>query len=199
MPESKKTSAAVRRAQKHSKVKTIALSLIGVGLLALGLAGVTSLLKQGAQESSEYPVVEPAQVNFSAPDLNLTDVQGNPVSLSNLQGQFVLVNNWATWCPPCKAEMPVLLAYHEDHKDQNFTVVAIESGEPPEQVADFAEDYALTFPVWADPSQQALRAFRQQYLPTSYLIDPSGQVILFWNGVVSRETLDRYVTPRLEN
>jgi peroxiredoxin len=199
MSKTQKSQKAIRSAKRRSNTHIIAAGLMGVGLLALGLAGFMYLLKQNAQASQDYPTVEPAQVNFPAPEINLTDLQGNPVSLKGTQGQFVLVNNWATWCPPCKAEMPVLLAYYEEHKSQNFTVIAIESGEPPTQVADFVQDYEISFPVWADPSQQALQAFRQEYLPTSYLIDPQGQVILFWNGMVSRETLDRYVTPHLEN
>jgi peroxiredoxin len=123
---------------------------------------------------------------------------GNPVSLSQFSGQVMLVNNWAIWCPPCKAEMPVLQTYYDDHKERGFTIIAIEAGEPVADVQAFTKQYGLTFPVWPDPSTKALVAFRNSSLPSSYVIDRSGQVRYTWTGAISRDMLEKYVTPLME-
>ena len=186
---------------KSFTVQAIALALMGVGLLALGVAAWTllpGLLGAAGPGAAEPASAVPAQVSFRAPDLELTDLQGNPVSLAGLRGQYILVNHWATWCPPCKAEMPTLLEYYEDYRHLGFTIVAIDAGEEPEVVADYARRNRLTFPVWPDPEQRAMDAFKENYLPSSYLIDPRGQVVLYWGGAISRAMLDQYLTPLLE-
>jgi len=94
--------------------------------------------------------------------------------------------------------MPVLKDYFEDHNKQGFTIIGIEAGEHPSDVAAFVDDYQLTFPVWPDPTQKSLTAFRNGSLPNSYVIDRSGIVRLAWTGAISREILEQYVTPLLE-
>jgi peroxiredoxin len=175
------------------------MGLIGLGLLILGVAAFVVLPKPGlSDEAARLAAAIPAEVSFPAPELELKDLQGNPVSLANTRGQVVLVNNWATWCPPCKDEMPALEAYYKKHRDQNFTLTAIEAGEPAAEVADFVRRYNLTFPVWLDPGSTATTAFRNDALPSSYVIDPAGTVRLAWSGAIDRENLEKYVTPMLE-
>jgi peroxiredoxin len=177
--------------------RILAMALIGAGLVVVGAA--TWLLLPSLVAGGQTGVTAiPAQVSYPAPDLSLTNLQGNLVSLSDYRGQIVLVNNWATWCPPCKEEMPELQAFYDAHKDLNFTIIAIEAGEPVNEVADFVRRYGLTFPVWLDPTLKATAAFRNPGLPSSYVIDASGRVRLAWAGAVSRETLEQYVTPLLE-
>jgi cytochrome c biogenesis protein CcmG, thiol:disulfide interchange protein DsbE len=130
--------------------------------------------------------------------LTLTDLQGSPVSLETYRGRVVLVNNWATWCPPCKAEMPELQAYYETHASDDFVIIAIESGEPADQVTDFVQSYGLTFPVWLDPKGTALEAFQNWDLPSSYIVDRDGTVLMSWTGQINQATLEKYVTPLLE-
>jgi len=180
--------------------QNLALALVGIGLFILGLVVLIFVLPQaGASgQTGGYPAAVPVTVDYPAPQVGLTDLQGNPVSLAALQGRWVLVNHWATWCPPCKAEMPDLVKYYEAHKQQNFALVGIESGEPEAAVKDFVEEYRLTYLVWPDPEQRALKAFKEEYLPSSYLIDPQGQVRLVWNGPVNLDTLEQHITPQLE-
>ena len=109
------------------------------------------------------------------------------------------MNNWATWCPPCKAEMPTLQAYFEAHQAKGFTIIAIEGGEPVSEVADFVRQYGLSFPVWPDVNGKSMDAFRNLNLPNSYLIDREGTVRLAWTGAISRSILEEYVTPLLED
>jgi peroxiredoxin len=138
-------------------------------------------------------------MNYPAPSLELTDMQDQTVSLADYQGRWVLVNNWATWCPPCRAEMPELNAYYETHKDDGFILIGISSGDTKTQIEDFIQEYGLSFPMWQDPTSASLRAFRMDYLPSSFVIDPSGTVRLAWTGAVSLATLETYVTPLLND
>ena len=177
--------------------------MIGAGLLALaGMAWVwiTSSSPGGPGESipsSSLDSAIPSAVDFPAPALSLQDVQGQPVSLADYAGQIVLVNNWATWCPPCKAEMPVLQDYFNDYRQQGFMIIAIEAGEPLDEVSAYVKKAGLTFPVWVDPGQRAMLAFQAFSLPNSFVIDRQGQVRLAWTGAISRAMLEEYVTPLL--
>jgi peroxiredoxin len=137
------------------------------------------------------------EVNFTAPVLSLQNINGQTESLADYRGSVVLVNNWATWCPPCKAEMPTLAAYHDDHAADGFTIIAIEAGDPAESVSQFANEYDLHFPVWLDPDGASLDAFGNGSLPNSYVIDRSGTVRYAWTGEISREMLEKFVTPLL--
>jgi thiol-disulfide isomerase/thioredoxin len=191
----------VNNGRPKSALQGVAMALMGVGLLVVGIVAAVLLLPklmQQIQGQPEYQSAIPAAANYPAPDLELVDLQGNPVSLAALRGNVVLVNLWATWCPPCKAEMPTLNAYYEAYKDKGFLVVAIDDAEAADTVAPFVKDYGLTFPVWIDEDSLAMSAFKEEYLPTSYLLDRSGQVILSWGGPITRPVLEQYVTPLLE-
>jgi peroxiredoxin len=175
----------------------ITLFAAGIFLLGAGLIPLLADAQQRALESST-PIYPPVTRNDPAPQLRLTDLQGKPVSIEDYRGQVVLVNNWATWCPPCKTEMPELQAYHTAHAEEGFAVVAIESGEPADQVGTFVRELGLTFPVWLDPQGSALEAFQNFDLPSSYAIDREGMIRYSWTGAINQATLEEYVTPLLE-
>jgi cytochrome c biogenesis protein CcmG, thiol:disulfide interchange protein DsbE len=179
------------------------MAMIGVGLILFGLAAIVLLPMAGAGALTKGPTSNevsaiPAATDYPAPDLRLNDLDGNPVSLADQLGKWVLVNNWATWCPPCKAEMPTLQAYDDAHREQNFILIAIEEGEPVAQVAEYVEKNNLHITVWPDPEQKVYDLFHNISLPASWLIDPQGQVRLAWVGAISREMLEKHVTPLLE-
>lgn len=166
---------------------------LGIGLTLLGVSGY--LVWQNASAQND-PSAVPVEVNYSAPELTLTDTQGNSRSLADYHGQVVLVNLWATWCPPCKQEMPTLQAFYNKYKDKNFTIVAINDGDPTNDVLQFVTDYKLTFPVWLDPKYTATdQAFKTLNLPTSFVIDRDGTIRQTWIGGISRKMLDKYVAP----
>ena len=174
--------------------------IIGTGLILIGLVSLLFLSRpviSDAKDPGNGAV--PVRVNFPAPSLELQDLHGEQVSLDDYEGYFILVNNWATWCPPCRAEMPTLQAYYNKHRNQGFTLVAIESGDPPRQVVEFTEQFNLTFPIWIDLEMKAIQGFRNQALPSSYLINKSGMVILAWSGAINQDNLEKYVTPLLED
>ena len=175
--------------------------LIGGGLLILGVGLLLFLVQSSsssAQSSANDRSVTPMEVSFPAPNLALGNIEGETQSLADFEGKVVLVNNWATWCPPCKAEMPSLKQYHDTHAEDGFTVIAVEAGEGLEEVLAFAQSYGLTFPVWLDPEGTSLRAINNSNLPNSYVIDRSGTVRLAWTGEISLATLEKYVTPIIE-
>jgi peroxiredoxin len=137
-------------------------------------------------------------VNFPAPEISLKDLNGRTINLSDYRQQIVLINNWATWCPPCREEMPTFLKYFNAHSKQGFMLLGIEAGDPVEEVASFVEEYRLTFPVLLDPDNQSLSAFNNNSLPSSYVIDHNGNVVLAWTGPINREMLEKYLTPLFE-
>lgn len=173
--------------------KAFPLLLFGLGFLLIATS-VYFILRDTKPQPRVSTV--PAKVNFPTPDLSLNDTQGNLHSLTDYRGQVVLVNLWATWCPPCKEEMPTLQAFYDKYKEQGFVIIAINDGDPTSDVLQFVKDYELTFPVWLDPTYIATeKAFNTLNLPTSFVIDRSGTIQLTWVGAISAEMLENYVTP----
>ena len=170
---------------------------IGVFLVAAAGLYLLSFYADRTMDDGALSAV-PATANYPAPELALTDLDGNPVALSDHIGQVVLVNNWASWCPPCQAEMPDLQAYYAEHADEGFIVIGIDAGEPEATVRTFVEQYSLTFPIWLDLRMEALYVFQNPDLPSSYVIDREGTVRRHWTGQISIRMLDRYVTPLIE-
>lgn len=170
--------------------------LLGFGLVLI-VAAILRIVQDAAPQTELSAV--PVKVSYPAPTLELTDTAGNPVSLAAYRGQVVLVNLWATWCPPCKAEMPALESFYRRHRDDGFVIVAINDGDPTADVLQFVEDYGLTFPVWLDPTYIATeQAFKTLNLPSSFVIDRQSNVVLSWVGGTNLKTLEKYVTPIIE-
>ena len=178
-------------------IRAFFLMISGAGLILVGIAaGFFFASRQG--DNTTHPTdfsAVPARVLYNAPELMLNDIKGTSNSLSSYRGQVVLVNLWATWCPPCKAEMPVLQEYYIQHRDEGFIVIAVEDGDPTSDIISFVNEYGLTFPVWLDPTYQATDdVFKTKNLPSSYVIDRAGRVRLAWVGAINSANLDKYVT-----
>ena len=180
---------------RQKKAQSLILLVVGLGLVLVSVLVFLALpgAQSEVQQSSGYAI--PIEVNYPAPEVKITDLQNRPVALSDFKGQIVLYNAWATWCPPCKEEMPTLNAYYQDHRAEGFVVVAIEDGEPVQEVAAYARDNGLTFPVWPDLTWVATTAFKTNTLPSTFVIDRTGVVRLAWKGPITRESLEKYVTP----
>jgi len=174
-------------------LKALPLILVGMGI-SLIAASIFFILKD-TQPQNDFSTV-PVQVNYPAPELTLTDTQGISHSLAEFRGQVVLINLWATWCIPCTKEMPALQSFYNKYKDHGFVVIAINDGEPKQDVLQFAKDYALTFSIWLDPTYIATeQAFKTMNLPSSFVIDRNGIVQYIWVGGISREMLDARIAP----
>src|SRR5215210_6819420 len=173
--------------------KTLPFLLLGVGAVLIAVSAYFIL--QDVEFQTNFSTV-PVKVNFAAPDLTLVDSQGISHSLTDYRGDVVLVNLWATWCPPCKEEMPALQAFYNKYKGQGFVVIAINDGDPTADVLQFVKDYQLTFPVWLDPTYIATeQAFKTLNLPSSFVIDRNGVIQFQWVGGISRKMLEKHVSP----
>lgn len=133
------------------------------------------------------------QAGFPAPDFTLKAPSGETLTLSSLQGQAVLVNFWATWCPPCRAEMPAIQKMYEEYREQGFTVLAVNSTfqDDPLAVVPFADEYGLTFPILLDETADVTRAYQVRSLPSSYFINRYGVITQVVIGGPMSETLLR--------
>jgi len=192
--------AKSKKKYRRKKKNQFPIVPIAIGLFLIGFALLT--LRPSKSESNTEPVnsnsVVPMEVNYAAPELSLQNINGETERLTDYLGSVVLVNNWATWCPPCKAEMPTLVAYHNEHNAAGFSVIAVEAGEPLETVSPFVKSFEMTFPVWLDPNGASLRAFGNGTLPNSYVIDRTGTVRYAWTGEISKAMLEKYVTPLID-
>jgi peroxiredoxin len=128
-------------------------------------------------------------------DFSLQTVDGQTIELGDYRGQVVLLNIWATWCPPCRAEMPDLEAYYREHKMDGFVVLAVNSGESAETVAAFLEEQDFTFPVLLDPDGEVMSGYKVRGLPTSFFIDRGGIMRDLWSGQLSPERLAELADP----
>lgn len=185
--------------KKKTGVRPWGLILLGSGLLIIGIAAALFWLpnlQPGQGADSDFV---PAKVKYQAPELKLKNLDGQQAALQDYLGKVVLVNNWATWCPPCKEEMPALQEFYTRHKKEGFVLIAVEAGDPTNEVAQFAQDYGLTFEIWLDPQNKSIRAFKNYNLPNSFVIDQKGVVRLAWTGGITLENLEKYVSPFLEN
>ncbi len=147
--------------------------------------------------SSQAQSVVPARQGVSLGDFALQDLNGTTVKLSDYAGRPVLVNSWASWCPPCRAEMPDLQAYYEAHKDQGFMILALNAGEPKSTAASFAQGVGLTFPVLLDPNNTVLNAMGVRNFPTSILVGPDGVVKTVHIGMFTPQALEQEISPYL--
>ena len=118
----------------------------------------------------------PPLVGSPAPEIVLKDLQGRDVKLSDLRGKIVLVNFWATWCKPCKEEMPAMQASYDKLRDKGFVVLAVNELEDTARVAEHIRTHGHTFEVVMDHNNQVANVYGVVGLPASFLIDPQGIV-----------------------
>lgn len=126
-----------------------------------------------------------------APAFTLKTLDGKTVSLSDYKGKAVLLNFWATWCGPCKLEMPWLIDLQKKYAAQGFTVLGIsEDDGAPKNVADFAANMGVNYPVLMDNDKISDSYGGVDYLPTSYYIGRDGKVVLEVGGIISQSDID---------
>jgi peroxiredoxin len=129
----------------------------------------------------------------AAPDFALPDLEGNTVRLSDFSGRPVVLNFWATWCAPCRLEMPELAQAMTDYADRDLMVLAINQDETAEQVGDFLTEVGLSLPALLDAGGEVGAAYGAFFLPTTVIVGPDGIVGAVHRGILSRAELDDYL------
>jgi peroxiredoxin len=166
--------------------------LLAIGLAATALGGwLWFRAREDAEDEVAMPLTQMAGV-VPAADFTLTGVDGRQLRLSDLRGQVVLLNFWATWCPPCRAELPDLEAiYREDGVSHSLTVVGVDVEENAGLTQAFAKQYDVTFPLLPDPDGKVSdHLYAVRALPTSFLIDRAGNVRYTWVGEETRADIE---------
>jgi thiol-disulfide isomerase/thioredoxin len=116
------------------------------------------------------------KVGAQAPDFTLTGLDGTPVRLSDFRGKTVLLNFWATWCGPCRKEFPELVNLSQQEGDRGLVVLAVDVSESRDDVARFAQELGVTFPIVLDSESTVAHSYRLVGLPTSFFVDGGGVV-----------------------
>ena len=128
---------------------------------------------EGNVEESDEVGVEKGKM---APDFELETLDGEKKKLSDLRGKRVMVNFWATWCPPCRAEIPDLQKFHEN---EDITILAVnltETEQDMDKVEEFVDDFGMTFPILLDTETEVADTYKIQPIPSSFMVDSNGRI-----------------------
>ena len=166
-------------------------------IVVIILGGAWILFSQGMSRinpagGDAAVILEPAPMpGHPAPDFELATLDGETVRLSDFAGKPILVNFWATWCGPCRAEFPDFQKAWVDNTD-NLVIIAVNhtTADQAEQVDDFVAEMGVTFPIALDTEGQAAEAYQVRGLPTSIFIDRDGMVIEVFTGPINQAYIE---------
>jgi peroxiredoxin len=125
------------------------------------------------EKTQTLPAIKPA---FTAPAFALRDIDGKMHRLSDYRGKLVILNFWATWCPPCRDEMPSMERARQKSQGDNIVILAVNVGEDEATIFEFTGSYPVEFPLLMDNAGQTVKRYPVTGLPTTYIIDPRGKV-----------------------
>ncbi len=184
----------------------------GLVELAAGLAIMVALVvvaglwgsprgSAGIKGASAFEVTRAARLE-PAPTFRLADLAGRPVDLASYRGRVVLLNFWATWCAPCRDEIPAIEALARELEGRGLSVLAVNHQEPAAAVGGFVRRYGLTLPVLLDPRGEVGERYHVVALPATFLIDPRGSLVgaalgfRDWSGPAARTYLEELLSAR---
>lgn len=191
---------------KKSLIVLIAAVLIGVSIITVNSYNSSNAKANTSVENkdkgsstqnnntSTQPIgINPNVIKTKAIDFKLKDLNGKEMSLSDLKGKKVFLNFWATWCPPCKAEMPEIQKLYEETKDSDVVIVAVEIGEPLDTVKSFIDSNKYSFKVLLDSDQSVATKYNIASIPTSYFIDVDGNIVSKHVGGMNIDQMKEYI------
>lgn len=152
------------------------------------LLAVLALLLSACQAKLETAPEQDAL----APNFSLTDINGATVTLSDYRGKVILVNFWATWCPPCMLEMPSFQAVYERYAG-DLVVIGVDIGDPHLEVVNFVNQNGLEFPITIDQGMRVNNLYRVRSYPTSFLVDREGVIQVVHMGLMTDRQLAEYL------
>ena len=158
----------------------------------LGVAIVQAMDKKAEPEnvSQEVANMGGLKVGAKAPDFELKTLSGETVKLSDLKGKKVMLNFWATWCPPCKAEMPAMEEFHKEVGDK--VVILAVNIDPHLDVQAFVNENGITFPIPLDAEDKVNETYQVLSIPTTYFIDTKGNIGNKFIGAMSLDAMKQY-------
>jgi thiol-disulfide isomerase/thioredoxin len=166
--------------------------LIGLAIGAIVFFGLPTLntVNAGVTASPAGGTPAPAPIVGSpAPDFTLNNINGKLITLSGLKGKPVLINFWATWCAPCRTEMPAIEAAYQKYGADGFTVLAVDADEALADVTDYVKALDLSFEVLMDPGLEVTNLYRVRAFPSSFFVDRDGNISAFQIGAMSDSIL----------
>ncbi len=179
-----------------SKKSAMRLGLIALVGLLIGLGAGAFIFMSGNRSSGATSAANVSANNTDlgvgavAPDFTTINLAtGEEITLSELQGRPVMLNFWATWCGPCRIEMPHMQAAFEEHADDGLVILAVNNRETAEQISPFVEELGLTFDVGLDETAEIQNQYRIRAYPSSYFIDADGKIASFHLGVLTEGQL----------
>ncbi len=165
--------------RRKSTVALILLVAISIVLVYLYL----SYVKEKRVEEVDYQTpfsslgIQGITPAVKAPDFTLKNLEGSSVSLKDFAGKVVFLNFWATWCGPCRDEMPAMEKLWQTFKEEAFVILAVDLREGQKEVSSFMQNYGLTFPVLLDSRGEVGSMYAVRAIPTTYLIDSAGRIV----------------------
>lgn len=160
--------------------------IVVAALVALFLAGAIGLKGLGSTTAAR---------RGSSIEFSLNDLENRPVRLSDYRGHPVLVNLWASWCPPCRAEMPDLIQFYRAHQADGLVLLAVDSQDNLSSAQQFVRQTQMPFPVLFDPQGGVSQILGADGFPSTYFIDRNGDLRFTWRGQISPSILEQQVVP----
>jgi peroxiredoxin len=173
-------------------------------LLITALAALTAalviLINTGLPERAQFTgeilpngLMMAPELNAIAPDFTLMTLDDAEINLASLRGTPLLINYWATWCEPCRVEMPILQDLYETHRASGLRILAVNLGETPDIIRRWVDEYGLTFDIVLDPQQSLAALYQIRGQPSTYAVSSSGIITAIYYGPVSIDQLQAVI------